>query len=176
MNALDLIEKNDLRDLLGKGWLTHDGMWFYNTYQALGIEQANTLNKAAIRSIAPIEINRVKKILGVGDEIIESFEILKDFMDKAFQLILPESVFGRFHFGTSQNNIFHWEWEKEQCFAFKGMTQIGTIDEYRCGVMYRIECWLEALGIKYSIDPKIDRCIMHLTGICSGDIKVSPGE
>ena len=176
MNALENIDKKDLRDLLGKGWLTHDGMWFYNTYQALGIEQANTLNKAAIRSIAPIEMNRVKKILGLGHEKMRSFEVLKDFMDKAFQLILPESVFGRFHFGTSRNNIFHWEWEKGQCFAFKGMTQIGTIDEYRCGVMYRIECWLEALEIKYSIDPKIDRCIMHSTGICSGDIRVFLAE
>ena len=176
MNVLDSIEKKEIRDLLGKGWLTHDGMWFYNTYQALGIEQANTLNKAAIRSIAPIEINRVKKILGWGEEKIQSYEILKDFMDKAFQLILPESVFGKFHFGTSQDNIFHWEWEKGQCFAFKGMTQIGTIDEYQCGVIYRIECWLEALGIKYSIDPKIDRCIMHLTGICSGDIRVFLAE
>ena len=176
MNVLDTIEKKDLRDLLGKGWLTHDGMWFYNTYQALGIEQANTLNKAAIRSIAPLEMNRVKKILGLGQEKIQSFETLKDFMDKAFQLILPESVFGRFHFATSQNNIFHWEWEKGQCFAFKGMTQLGTIDEYRCGVMYRIECWLEALGIKYSIDPIIDKCIMHSTGACSGDIRVFSGE
>ncbi|MBW2411377.1 MAG: hypothetical protein JRF72_16390 [Deltaproteobacteria bacterium] len=173
MNALENIDKKDLRDLLGKGWLTHDGMWFYNTYQALGIEQANTLNKAAIRSIAPIEINRVKKILGLGEEKIQSFEILRDFMDKAFQLILPESVFGRFHFDASRKNTFHWEWEKGQCFAFKGMTQLGAIDEYRCGVMYRIECWLEALGINFSIDPPIDKCIMHTTGVCSGDIRVS---
>lgn len=176
MNVLDNIEKKDLRDLLGKGWLTHDGMWFYHTYQALGIEQANTLNKAAIRSIAPIEINRVKKILGVGDRKLASFEILKDFMDTAFELILPESVFRKFHFDTCSNNIFHWEWDKGGCFAFKGMTQIGIIDDYRCGVMFRIECWLEALGIKFSIDPKIDKCIMHATGVCSGDIRVFPGE
>ena len=176
MNVLDSIDKKDLRDLLGKGWLTHDGMWFYHTYQALGIEQANTLNKSAIRSIAPIEINRVKKILGVGDEIIKSFETLKDFMDKAFQLILPESVFRKFHFETSSNNTFHWEWERGQCFAFKGMTQIGTIDDYRCGVMYRIECWLEALAIEFTIEPRIDKCIMHSTGVCSGDIRVFPGD
>ncbi len=176
MDVLENIDKKELRDLLGKGWLTHDGMWFYHTYKALGIEQANTLNKSAIRSIAPIEINRVKKILGVGDEIIESFETSIDFMDKAFQLILPESVFRKFHFGTSSNNTFHWEWERGQCFAFKGMTQIGTIDDYRCGVIYRIECWLEALGIKFTIEPPIDKCIMHSTGVCSGDIRIFPGE
>ena len=80
MNVLEKIEKKDLRDLLGKGWLTHDGMWFFHTYQALGIEQANTLNKAAIRSIAPIEISRVKKLLGADEHKIESFENLLDFM------------------------------------------------------------------------------------------------
>ena len=176
MNVLETIDKKDIRDLLGKGWLTHDGMWFYHTYQALGIDQANTLNKSAIRSIAPIEINRVKKVLGVGEEKIESLETLKDFMDKALELILPESVFLKFHFGTSSNNIFHWEWEKGECFAFKGMTQIGTIDEYSCGVMYRIECWLEALGTKFAMNPQIDKCIMHSTGVCSGDIRVFSGE
>jgi hypothetical protein len=52
------------------------------------------------------------------------------------------------------------------------MKQIGIIDGYRCGVMYRIECWLEALGIKYSINPKIDKCMMRETGACLGDIRV----
>ena len=41
MSALYRIDKKEIRDLLGKGWLTHDGMWFYNTYQELGVEKAN---------------------------------------------------------------------------------------------------------------------------------------
>ena len=52
------------------------------------------------------------------------------------------------------------------------MKQIGVLDEYICGVMYRIECWLEALGIRYEINPRIDKCIMHEKGACLGDIKV----
>ena len=172
MSILDKIEKTDLRDLLGKGWLTHDGMWFYNTCQELGIEKANVLNKAAIRSLAPIEIERVKKILGLGEQQIDTFKELKDFMAEALELILPGSVFEKFLFRATAKGVLHWEWESGECFAFKGMKRIGIIDDYRCGVMYRIECWLEALGIKYSIDPKIDKCIMHETGACSGDIKV----
>jgi hypothetical protein len=69
-------------------------------------------------------------------------------------------------------NILHWEWERGQCFAFKGMTEIGTIDDYRCGVIYRIECWLEALGVEFNIDPKIDGCLMHTTGTCFGEIRI----
>ena len=174
MSALDRIDKKEIRDLLGKGWLTHDGMWFYHTYQEFGIQKANKLNKAAIRSLAPIEIKRVKKALGVGGEKIESFEALKDFMLEALEVVLPHSVFEKFQFRASSKNILHWQWENGECFAYKGMKQIGIIDGYRCGVIYRIECWLEALGIKYSIDPKIDKCMMHEKGTCSGDIKVTP--
>ena len=176
MSVLNKVEKSEIRDLLGKGWLTHDGMWFYHTYQELGVEKANKLNKAAIRSLAPIEIKRVKKALGIGGKKIGAFEELKDFMLEALEVILPNSVFEKFRFRASSKDLLHWEWERGECFAYKGMKQIGIIDGYRCGVMYRIECWLEALGIKYSIDPKIDKCIMHASGACSGDIKVFPGE
>jgi len=173
---MDRVQKSELKDVLGKGWLTHDGMWFYHTLQAFGVDHANTLNKAAIRSMAPIEINRIKRILGVGEEGFDSFEGLSDFMLNALELILPASVFQRFGFRATSRNTLHWEWDGGECFAFKGMTRIGTIETYRCGVIYRIECWLEALGIEFSIDPRIDTCIMHTTGACSGDIRVSLGE
>ena len=173
MSALDRIEKKAIRDLLGKGWLTHDGMWFYHTYQEFGIEKANRLNKAAIRSLAPIEIKRIKKALGIGGEKIKSFEALKDFMLDALEVTLPHSVFDKFQFRGSSKNILHWQWQDGECFAYKGMKQIGIIDGYRCGVIYRIECWLDALGIEYRIDPKVDKCMMHEKGACSGDIKVA---
>ena len=176
MGILNKIGKREIRDLLGKGWLTHDGLWFYHTYQELGIEKANTLNKAAIRSLAPIEIKRVKKVLGIGGDKLGTFEELKDFMLEALEMILPNSVFEKFRFRASSKDLLHWEWESGECFAFKGMKQIGVIDGYRCGVMYRIECWLEALGIKYNIDPMIDKCMMHEKGACLGDIRVILGD
>ena len=63
MSVLDRYEKERIRDLLGKGWLTHDGMWFFNVYQQLGVEKANAINKAAIQSLAPIEMSRARKNL-----------------------------------------------------------------------------------------------------------------
>lgn len=176
MSVLNKIEKREIRDLLGKGWLTHDGMWFYHTYQELGIEKANKLNKAAIRSLAPIEIKRIKKALDMGEEKIGTFEELKDFIIEALEMILPNSVFERFRFRATPKNLLHWEWESGQCFAYKGMKQIGIIDGYRCGVMYRIECWLESLGIKYSIEPKIDKCMMYEKGACLGGIRIILGD
>lgn len=171
MSVLDRFEKEQIRDLLGKGWLTHDGMWFFNVYQQLGMDTANALNKAAIKSLAPIEMLRAKKLMGLKDSDIETFDELRDFTLDALELILPESVFLRAHFSSPQRNLLHWEWEGGECFAYKGMKQIGILDEYECGVMFRIECWLQALGVPYEIEPRIAKCIMHEKGACRGDIK-----
>jgi hypothetical protein len=177
MGVLDRIEKNKVRDLLGKGWLTHDGMWFYHTCRELGVEKANALNKAAIRSLAPIEVARTRSILAMDTQELDTFDGLRVFLMEALELILPDSVFERFHLDSPSRGFLRWEWEDGECFAYKGMKRIGMIDGYRCGVMYRIECWLESLGIAYEINPRIEECIMHETGSCSGDIRVTrPGE
>ena len=172
MGVLDRIEKIDVRDLLGKGWLTHDGMWFYHTYQEFGIERANALNKAAIKSLAPIEMERAKRVLGIDKERFDTFDEFMNFMLSALELTMPDSVFKKIHFRSPSRDLIHWDWENGQCFAYKGMKQIGTIDRYRCGVMYRIECWLEALGITYTMHPRIEGCLMHEKGICEGEIRV----
>jgi hypothetical protein len=168
----DGIEKTQIRDLLGKDWLTHDGMWFYHAFHQCGIKKANELNKAAIKSLAPIEIDRMKKILGIVHEKFETFDGLVQFMLAALELTLPDSVFKNFHITPSAGNFIRWQWERSQCFAYKGMKQIGVIDGYRCGVMYRIECWLEALDVRYSMQPVIEGCLMHDQGVCEGQIQV----
>lgn len=33
------LQKNELKELLNKGWMTHDAMWFYNCLQEFGIER-----------------------------------------------------------------------------------------------------------------------------------------
>ena len=55
MGVLDGVEKEVIRDLLGKGWLTHDGMWFYHCLQECGIEKTNKINRAAVEALAAVE-------------------------------------------------------------------------------------------------------------------------
>ncbi len=172
MGALEKIEKAEIRDLLGKGWLTHDGMWFYSTYLECGIEKANQLNKAAIKSMAPFEMDRMKRILGIVQEDLENFDKLFQFMLAALELTLPESVFKNFHLTPFAENFMHWKWNDMKCFAYTGMKQIGLIDGYHCGVIYRVECWLDALGVKYATQPAIEGCLMHEKGVCEGDIQI----
>lgn len=172
MAVLDKVEKTDIRNLLGKGWLTHDGMWFYHTCKEFGIEKANALNRAAIKSLAPIEIQRMKQALGMDKASFGACDELMDFMLAALELTLPDTISKNIHFSSPSKNLIRWDWNKGQCFAYKGMKQIGAIDGYRCGVLFRIECWLEVLGVTCSMHPKIDGCLMHENGTCEGEFRV----
>ena len=169
MRDLERIAPKDLKDFLGKGWLTHDGMWFLNVYQAYGIDAANKLNRAAIKSMAPLEVNRCRRLLGIDKDKLETFTEVKDFMDGAFQAILPESIISASNFTAPATNVIRWAWEDGKCFAYEGMNRLGMADKYVCGVIYRIECWLNCLQIPYSVTPQIDLCLMAQTGSCRGE-------
>jgi len=169
MRLLDAMGKEELRDLLGKGWLTHDGMWFHSVYKECGIEKANKLNKDAIKSMVPFEIERLMRIMDIQKSSLKSVENIRGLLLGGMELILPASVFSRFHFSNPSGNVIHWEWEKNECFAYKGMQRMGVIDSYECGVMYRIECWLESLNLKFIATPRAGKCGMHENGHCAGD-------
>jgi len=46
---INTFNKEELKNLLVKNWMTHDGAWFLNSYLLFGIKDANKLNKKAIR-------------------------------------------------------------------------------------------------------------------------------
>ena len=165
MNALDRIDKKNLKEFLSKGWITHDAMWYYSAVRECGIEVGNKLNLTAIQMMAPFEVKRVKKILGASDKF-ESFDELVEFIRGAHDLIIPD--FMKTSLTVPELNVIAWEWEKEGCFAYKGIKEIGIIEGYRCGVMHRINCWYDSLGLKYQVDPKIEGCLMHSQGSCHG--------
>lgn len=167
MKSADDLDKKALIDLLNSCWMTHDGMWFFHCLQECGIEKANRINKEAIRSLAPLETNRIKKTLGFVKEKFESFEELKAFFVNASELFIPD--FMNVTMSFPGNNVLHWEFEPNNCFAYKGIKRIGFIDQYECGVIYRLECWFKSLGLKYSVNPEIQKCLMLRDGTCSGD-------
>ena len=160
-------EKKALIELLNKCWMSHDGMWFFHTVQEVGIKKANRINKAAIRSLAPLEITRIKKFLGVKKNRLETFEEFKEFFSKASELFIPDFMNATMSFPG--DNVLHWEFKPQECFAYKGMQRIGVLEEYECGVIYRIACWIESLGVKYRVTAPTQRCSMLDSPNCSGD-------
>ena len=169
MKTLESLTREDVVDLLNRCWMTHDGMWFFHCLNEFGIDKANEMNRAAISSLVPMEIARMKDALGIEKEEIATLEEFKDFFSKVSNLFIPDFMNINLSFQTE--NILHWEFEKYQCFAYKGMKRLGVIDQYRCGVIYRLERWFDSLGLKYTVTPEPDRCLMLAEGSCFGDIR-----
>jgi len=161
------ISQKEVIDLLGKCWMTHDGMWFFHCLQAFGVETTNKLNKSAIQTLAPLEINRLKHLLGIENKI-ETYDEFKLFFMEVSKLMVPDFMNVRFNF--PEKNKMTWVFDQGKCFAYEGIKRLGAIDKYECGVLYRIRCWLEALEIKNRFDPEIQKCCMHLCGKCEGNI------
>jgi len=163
------ISQKETVDLLNKCWMTHDGMWFFHCLQEFGIETTNKINKSAIKSLSSIEIERVKKTLGFNRRI-ENFDEFKIFFGEASKLMIPD--FMNVTFSYPEKNKMAWEFNQGKCFAYTGIKRIGAIDNYECGVLYRIKCWLEDLGIRHRFNPKIGQCLMHHSGNCLGEIQL----
>lgn len=165
----DQLDKNQLKELLVKCWMTHDGSWFYNCGRELGIDAANKLNKAAIKNLSTIEMQRIKKAMGLERLKIKTFEQLKDFVDSAFSILKGD--FMDFVYSFPEKNRMHWE--MNSCFAYNGMKMFGFEKQYECGVIYRVSCWLDALGIDHKVEPEINKCLLNFHEKCSGDIIVN---
>lgn len=170
MKQLHQINRQELIELLIKCWMTHDGMWFYHCLQEFGIEKTNKINKAAIRSLAPIEVSRLMGALRIKKGQIETFEEFRRFFDGASALFMAN--FMNISVTFPEKNVLHWEFEPQQCFAYRGMKHMGVIDAYDCGVIYRVECWIDSLGIKYQVNPRTKKCSMLSDGTCSGDFRL----
>ena len=168
MSLFDKINKHELKELLVKCWMTHDGSWFYNMVKEYGIDVANKLNKGAIKNLSVLEMQRIRKALGMENTKINTFEQLKKFIDDAFSILKGD--FMKFQYTFLDNNRIHWE--MDTCFAFEGMKMIGVKQGYECGVIYRVCCWLDALGINYELEPKIRECVLYSHKKCVGDIIV----
>ncbi len=159
------LEKNELKELLIKGWMTHDAMWFYHCLQESGIEKTNKINKAAVRAMSAIEIKRIQKATGAGN--LDTWDEFKRFFE-----ITMGSVTGKFMdytYSLPSKNMMRGEWKS--CFAYEGVKGLGVIDGYECGIMLRIDTWLDTLGIKYEVEPKVTGCMMHTDGKCFRDYR-----
>ncbi|MBM4314117.1 MAG: hypothetical protein FJ122_09385, partial [Deltaproteobacteria bacterium] len=59
------LEKEALKELLVKCWMTHDAVWFTHCLQECGIEKTSRMNRQAVKALATVEIGRLKKAVGV---------------------------------------------------------------------------------------------------------------
>ena len=157
--------KEELKELLIKGWMTHDGMWFLHCLQECGIEKTNRINRAAIRSMAQVETKRVMEAFGLKN--VETLAGVKEFIDRMFQV--AKADFMKFSYLFIAPDVLRIK--MESCFAYDGMSRMGVAAEYQCGIFERIETWFKTLGVDYALEPEVEGCLMHRTGTCSRQFK-----
>jgi len=161
------LDTRELARLMNKCWMTHDGMWFFHCLQELGIEKTNKLNKAAISSLAPIETKRLLKAFDLGR--MDRFDDVKKLFEAAEKVFIPDFMGHEITYPTD-NGL---QLVVQKCFAYEGISRMGAIDRYECGIFHRIESWFHALDIPYEVTPKVERCMMHSEGACWREYKFS---
>jgi hypothetical protein len=148
-----------------KGWLTHDAMWLMHTVQHCGFEKANLINKAAVRSMAQVEIKRIKKAFGIDK--VATMQHLRELLESVDQVL--KAGFMDFEYSFPAQDTLRVQ--MNQCFAHDGIAKFGALDYYECGIFERFFGWFDGLGLKYQAIPEVDTCLMHTTGSCLRDIK-----
>lgn len=159
------LNKKEIKEILIKNWMTHDGMWFLHSVNNCGIEKTNKINKAAVKSMAEIEIKRLKRAFNLNK--IKTFKDFQLFLKSVFNIVKAD--FMDFTFSYPSKNKFQFTMNK--CFAYEGINRIGIIDQYECGIFERIETWFDGLGLEYEVKPKIEGCLMHTEGKCFREYK-----
>ncbi len=168
--ALKKINYHDMKELLNKGWMTHDAMWFVGVYMNYGIEKANELNLAAIDGMGAIEARRMHRAAGYDKgQRFESFDEFYEFFEWIFSILKPD--FMDFEFEKAENSTIRFRWNT--CFAHRGMVRLGAIEGYRCGIVHRIKAWLRTLEVQFTLHPGFEGCIMHENGFCEGEFILS---
>lgn len=167
MSAWTRLSKPALRDLLVMNWMTHDAMWFASSARLCGVEKTNVVNRGAVKAMAEVEVQRLQKALGVGR--IGSFDELRRFLGEAFDLV--QGPLMKFELTYPEHNLMRWE--TEQCFVHDGVSRLGMIDRYECGVFDRLETWLEGFGVEFQATPDIQGCFLHRLGRCVREYRFS---
>lgn len=162
----ETIDKSQLRDILCSTWMRHDAMWFYHCSNEIGMERTNKINRAAVRDMALFEAKRLKNLLGYQDRIPQTYEESQTLLEQMFGIINAPFMKGTLTFIPEESKV-RMTWET--CFAHLGMSRVGVIESYECGIFERIDSWLKALEIKWEVCPQVTGCMMHTDGECYRD-------
>ena len=120
---MELLSKKELKEILIKGWMTHDAMWFLHCLRKTGIETTNKINKAASAGLGLIEAKRFKRILNIDE--IRTTDDLRKFIELIFHVIKAE--FMKFSYKFINDN--EMQCEMQECFAHDGIKRIEELKE-----------------------------------------------
>jgi len=149
------------KDLLVKGWMSHDARWFMAVTQHFGIDAANRLNQFVCREIGQVEMKRLMKslVLSPPKDINEYLNFKKE----ALSLYGPDLIDYEIKILDHQS----YEMHLKRCFAYENIVRAGIKDQYECGIFARIQGWIDAQGLDHKLAPPLGKCMMVLGKECS---------
>jgi len=154
------------KDLLIKGWMSHDARWFMAVAEQFGISSANRLNQIVCREIGRVEMKRFMKTLNiVPPRDIDEYLSLKK---AGISLYGPDLIEYEIEVLDSASYKIHLK----RCFAYENTVKAGIKDEYECGIFARLQGWIDAQGLKHELTPALDKCMKVLGEECCYKIRL----
>jgi hypothetical protein len=154
------------KDLLIKGWMSHDTRWYMAVAEHFGIEAANRLNQMVARELGRVEMKRFMKALNLSpSRNMEEYLNLK----KA-----TLSMFGRDLVDYEIKILDHQSYEMhlKRCFAHEKIVKAGIKDQYECGIFSRLQGWIDAQGLEHELTPALGKCMKVLSKECCYAVKL----
>jgi hypothetical protein len=154
------------KDLLIKGWMSHDARWFMAVANRFGMDVANRLNQLVCRELGRVEMKRYMKTL-----------TLSPAKNLGEYLTLNEAAFSLYGSGLAEYEIkivddHSYEVHMKRCFSYENIVRAGIGDQCECGIFARIQGWIDAQGLEHELIPPLGKCMMVLGKECSYTIKV----
>ncbi|MDI7261351.1 MAG: DUF6125 family protein [Thermodesulfobacteriota bacterium] len=154
------------KELLIKGWMSHDARWFMAVAEHFGIDAANRLNQFVCREIGRVEMKRYLKTLGLSPP--KNMEEYLNLKKAALSLYGPDLIEHEIEILDHQSYQMHLK----RCFAYENIVKAGIKDQYECGILARIQGWIDAQGLKHDITPPLGKCMKVLGKKCNYGIKL----
>jgi hypothetical protein len=148
------------KDLLIKGWMSHDARWFMAVAKHFGMDAANRLNQSVCREIGRVEMKRYMKTLALSPaKDLEGYLTLKK---GALLLYGPDLIEYEIKILDHQS----YEMRLKRCFAYENIVRAGIEDRCECGIFARLQGWIDAQGLEHELSPPLGKCMMVLGKEC----------
>lgn len=168
LSASQRLSGTQREELLRRSWMTNDGLWFYQTAQARGIEAANEMNAEVVREFGRQEMRRLMRALEISS--VDCIAQYRQLFESAAELYLGSLVESEDSFTGNTHDI-----TIRTCFAYKGVKRAGIEKIYHCGPGERLLGWLDAMKVPAELEPGVGLCQMAHTGSCGYRVKLDAG-
>ncbi|MEW6374406.1 MAG: DUF6125 family protein [Thermodesulfobacteriota bacterium] len=154
------------KDLLIKGWMSHDARWFMAVAVHFGMDAANRLNQIVARELGRVEMKRFMKALTLSSP--KNMDEYLDLKKTALSLFGPDLI----EYEIEILNHQSYRMNLKRCFAHENIVRAGIKDEYECGIFARLQGWIDALGLEHELTPPLGKCMKVLGINCYYSIKL----